>query len=474
MAANCDDRTDRNQAGELMGNGSTKVVIEVHCDATGIAIGATVDGIDLDRWLEIYLNDGLRLELARVNGVETVSRLAPGTYRVKLGAESNCRIEPESQSVVVTFRRVTPVHFTGTCVASTGAVMVRMRESGEDLDLSGYAAASGDHRLFRTIAGEVAIPDLLPGSHAVRISEVAPNCAVTGPNPANVLVTAGRTQRDTTLVEFAVTCARAWGMALVRGNRITLATEDGGTVDVLGPGGQPAWAPDGRTMAYACTRLCVVDLQAGRIDSSPPGMLIADVAWHPGGTTLLVTEQKCAYVDWYYYYQVYSCSFKALTLVTPSGEPVAVVPLPTGVVASDVAWSPDGSLIAFTCTTAPDTQSRICTMRPDGSGLRELTSGEGGDSAPAWSPDGRQIAFVTTRFTIPEITIMQADGTERKRLDPVASGSHPVWLPSGGEILYSSTRAGREGLTVVKVDGGMEKRLTTGAGDGQPALRPLR
>ena len=111
-------------------------------------------------------------------------------------------------------------------------------------------------------------------------------------------------------------------------------------------------------------------------------------------------------------------------------------------------------------------------MKADGSELRVLTSGDGNDSAPAWSPDGTQIAFVTTRFTVPEIAIMQADGTGRVRLNPVAYGTHPVWLPGGGAILYSSTLGGREGLTVVKVDGSMERRLTTRAGDGQAALRP--
>jgi hypothetical protein len=70
------------------------------------------------------------------------------------------------------------------------------------------------------------------------------------------------------------------------------------------------------------------------------------------------------------------------------------------------AWSPDGRWIAFdrnpppTGVGAPPLgSSQLWLVRPNGSGLRQLTHLTDADiaSAPAWSPDGRRLAFITTR-----------------------------------------------------------------------------
>jgi Tol biopolymer transport system component len=58
-------------------------------------------------------------------------------------------------------------------------------------------------------------------------------------------------------------------------------------------------------------------------------------------------------------------------------------------------WSPDGKQIAFTSTR--DGNYEVYLIRPDGTGLRNLTQHDAVDKDPAWTPDGSQVTFVSNR-----------------------------------------------------------------------------
>lgn len=105
------------------------------------------------------------------------------------------------------------------------------------------------------------------------------------------------------------------------------------------------------------------------------------------------------------------------------------------------AWSPDGSRLAFT-QGQPDGTWQISTMAPDGSDVRVLTSGRGGDGA-SWSPDGKWIAYnsAATEFDDPNFHTtlwrMDADGTNPVQLgDPDAFDVEPRISPDGTEVLF--------------------------------------
>jgi Tol biopolymer transport system component len=55
-------------------------------------------------------------------------------------------------------------------------------------------------------------------------------------------------------------------------------------------------------------------------------------------------------------------------------------------------------------------------MDPDGRRQTRLTSSPAVDDAPVWSPDARRIAFHSDRDQNFEIYVMNADGSNRRRL----------------------------------------------------------
>src|SRR4029453_1813671 len=101
------------------------------------------------------------------------------------------------------------------------------------------------------------------------------------------------------------------------------------------------------------------------------------------------------------------------------------------------AWSPDGSVITF--QSSPDRtseQTAIFTIRPDGTGERQLTSGTTSEGFPSWSPDGTRIAYSAAD----RLWIMDADGShERPRGEechlPCVADFSPTWSSDGQRIV---------------------------------------
>ena len=107
-------------------------------------------------------------------------------------------------------------------------------------------------------------------------------------------------------------------------------------------------------------------------------------------------------------------------------------------------WSPDGRTITFDASAKlpgqPGFHTSIWTIRPGGTGARQLTRG-GFDVEPVYSPDGRRIAFgrITHDAQIATVAlfVMHADGTHLRQVVPSTFGlEHPDWSPDGRWITF--------------------------------------
>jgi len=130
---------------------------------------------------------------------------------------------------------------------------------------------------------------------------------------------------------------------------------------------------------------------------------------------------------------------------------------------------------------------QIYLINTDGTGLQLITTMENGACQPAWSPDGAQLVFISPCLTRGEffentyndasLYMINADGAGLKQLTTIPGSDYdPAWSPDGERIAFTSVRDGRREIYVLAVDTGAVTRLTNSTGDienSQPAWSPF-
>jgi TolB protein len=144
--------------------------------------------------------------------------------------------------------------------------------------------------------------------------------------------------------------------------------------------------------------------------------------------------------------------FQGLTGAQPPGLYIAGVDgsgLRRLVRGAQPAWSARG-VIAFV------RDNRLFRIRPDGSGLKRLTSRPG--QQPDWSPDSRQLAFVRGGLVYRLVLGRRV----RPRRVTRRRGNNPVWTPDGRWILFDRGNGGFRAIYRVRPRGTTLRTVTTG------------
>lgn len=157
--------------------------------------------------------------------------------------------------------------------------------------------------------------------------------------------------------------------------------------------------------------------------------------------------------------------------------------LTTGETWRQPSWSPDGSEIAYVYQST--NFSEIFVMNADGSDNRRLTRSQSSSLPdndwvfrPTWSPDGQLIAYVSDSSSYnPTVWLMNRDGSGKRPLSAIAATQEAAdglsWSPDGKQLAVASF--GRDASQIVAVDlnRGVVRQLTeTPRGALDPAWSP--
>jgi dipeptidyl aminopeptidase/acylaminoacyl peptidase len=219
----------------------------------------------------------------------------------------------------------------------------------------------------------------------------------------------------------------------------------------------PRWSPDGRQIAFVSERqpgkpsqLYVVPADGGeptRLTALSNGVDAAwGPVWSPDGRQLAFTARVGGWQE-------------------PEGEEERRKSKPPRVITT-LKHKVDGEGFTF------DRRPHIFVVPATGGEARQLTDGDFPDTFPAWSPDGTLIAFTSERHPTRDedwagdVFVVPTTGGEPRRVTrTVGPVRHPAFSPDGRWIAYVGspypTDDGRNArVYVVEVEGGTPRCLT--------------
>jgi TolB protein len=215
----------------------------------------------------------------------------------------------------------------------------------------------------------------------------------------------------------------------------------------LGPAANVTWSSLDPAIARVDEGGNVTGLRWGRT------RIVASTPWGRSDTVevfvqgeLLVTSTRYRSADLFAFDRGSPTEFNRITWDSLHSEAEAV-------------FSPDGSRIAF--VSDRDGNVELYVMNADGSDLRRLTDTPAVEGSPSWTADGKQIVYASNATGNFQIWIINADGTDPKQLtQEPGSNFQPAVSPDGRTIAFTSDRDGNYDIYLMSIDGSNQRNFT--------------
>ena len=265
--------------------------------------------------------------------------------------------------------------------------------------------------------------------------------------------------------------------------KLYIANTDGsGEQFVLDRAGGPSWSPDGLLLSFYGQE--GVDQQAQvpggetKFPGISNGIVVAPVAgfvnefampqmfqvkrertarataWSPDGNVIAWDAKPGR--D----FRIYFGAAQGIAI----DQNVVDVQVPVEIPGEQPDWSPDGAWLVY--RSGRDNKQGLWISTRYGANSFAITN-DGTDAFPRWSPDGRQIAFQHDSGGNVDIYVMNADGSNIRRLtDAPGPDALPAWMPDG-RIVFRSARTGSWGIYVMYADGRDQQQIIGNADPGR-------
>ena len=213
----------------------------------------------------------------------------------------------------------------------------------------------------------------------------------------------------------------------------------------------PVFSPDGKSILFASTRGGTTGVWRMALDGSKPERICdGDQAeWSPDGKRIALRRAEKIYVS-----DLASGQEKC---ITPADWPHCSGP----------AWSPDGKTIAFACRW--DAGNAVFTVSADG-GTPTKVYDQQGACEPHWSPDGARLVYETETH----ICTISPDGTKNRMVTTFGGVQrYGRFSPDGKSIVFCQgvSERGPWELYIIPSAGGTPVKLTEDGSDMNPDWR---